>query len=80
MRQPPAVCAVARKASRRATGMRSKSASPSFYELTAGELILVEATVPPNTALVNRDLAYLRRHSGDTLALLALAREGDNTE
>jgi di/tricarboxylate transporter len=47
-------------------------------ELSSGDLSLMEATVPSTSPLVGRDLAYLRRRSGNTMTVLALARQGQS--
>lgn len=52
------------------------TAQPTESELSSGDAILLEATVPPNSPLVGRTLAYLRRRSGYAMTLLALARQG----
>lgn len=52
------------------------SATPSFYELTSGDLTLMEGVVIPGSPLDGRDLQYLRRRTGNTVAVVALARQG----
>ena len=52
------------------------SATPAFYKLTEGDLTLAEGIVTPGSILEGRDVAYLRRRSGNTLAVVALARQG----
>ncbi len=44
--------------------------------IKAEDLRLVEATVPPRSVLEGRDSAYLRRRTGQTVSLVAMAREG----
>jgi di/tricarboxylate transporter len=51
---------------------------PTQKELSSGDLSLMEATVPSTSPVVGRDLAYLRRRSGNSMTVLALARQGQS--
>lgn len=48
----------------------------TFDELTAGELSLTECVITATSPLVGRDVAYLRRHTANSVALIGLAHEG----
>ncbi|MEH6577604.1 MAG: SLC13 family permease [Amphritea sp.] len=52
------------------------SADKKFAELTQGDLTLVEAVIKRGSLLDGRDVPFLRRRSGSSLALVGLAREG----
>lgn len=52
------------------------SADKKFTELTQGDLTLVEGVIKRGSLLEGRDVSYLRRRSGSSLALVGLAREG----
>ena len=52
------------------------SADKKFAELTSDDLILVEGVIKSGSALEGRDVPFLRRHSGSSLALVGLARQG----
>ncbi len=52
------------------------SADKKFAELTGGDLVLAEAVVKKGSVLEGRDVPFLRRHSGSSLALVGLARQG----
>nr|WP_067285850.1 SLC13 family permease [Marinobacterium profundum] len=52
------------------------SADKKFAELTQGDLTLVEGVVKKGSVLEGRDVPFLRRRSGSSLALVGLAREG----
>ncbi len=52
------------------------SADKKFSELTQGDLVLVEGVVKRGSVLEGRDVPFLRRRSGSSLALVGLAREG----
>ncbi|WP_075178385.1 SLC13 family permease [Neptunomonas phycophila] len=54
------------------------SADKKFSKLTQGELTLVEGVIKKGSALEGRDVAFLRRRSGGSLALVGLAREGQH--
>jgi di/tricarboxylate transporter len=52
------------------------SADKTFAELTQGDLTLVEGVIKKGSVLEGRDVPFLRRRSGSSLALVGLAREG----
>mgnify|MGYP005989203989 CR=1 FL=1 len=52
------------------------SADKKFAELTQGNLTLVEGVIKRGSVLDGRDVPFLRRRSGSSLALVGLAREG----
>ncbi len=52
------------------------SADKKFAELTQGDLTLIEGVIKKESVLEGRDVAFLRRRSGSSLALVGLAREG----
>lgn len=52
------------------------SADKKFSELTQGDLTLVEGVIKKGSVLEGRDVPFLRRRSGSSLALVGLAREG----
>lgn len=52
------------------------SADKKFTELTQGDLTLVEGVIKKGSVLEGRDVSFLRRRSGSSLALVGLAREG----
>ncbi|WP_028470698.1 SLC13 family permease [Neptunomonas japonica] len=52
------------------------SADKKFTELTQGDLTLVEGVIKKGSVLEGRDVPFLRRRSGSSLALVGLAREG----
>jgi di/tricarboxylate transporter len=52
------------------------SADKKFAELTQGDLTLVEGVIKRGSVLEGRDVPFLRRRSGSSLALVGLAREG----
>ncbi|WP_293268264.1 SLC13 family permease [Neptunomonas sp.] len=52
------------------------SADKKFSELTQGDLTLVEGVIKRGSELEGRDVSFLRRRSGSSLALVGLAREG----
>lgn len=52
------------------------SADKKFAELTKDDLVLVEGVIKKGSALEGRDVPYLRRQSGSSLALVGLARQG----
>ncbi|UTW12424.1 SLC13 family permease [Marinobacterium rhizophilum] len=52
------------------------SADKKFSELTQGDLVLVEGVIKKGSVLEGRDVPFLRRRSHSTLALVGLAREG----
>ncbi len=52
------------------------SADKKFAELTQGNLTLVEGVIKRGSVLDGRDVSFLRRRSGSSLALVGLAREG----
>lgn len=52
------------------------SADKKFAELTQGNLTLIEGVIKSGSMLDGRDVSFLRRHSGSSLALVGLAREG----
>jgi di/tricarboxylate transporter len=52
------------------------SADKKFAELTQGDLTLVEGVIKKGSVLEGRDVPFLRRRSGSSLALVGLAREG----
>jgi di/tricarboxylate transporter len=49
----------------------------SFEGTTSGELELAEAVVKPGSPIEGRTMSYLKRRSGGTLALVAMARSGE---
>ena len=55
------------------------SADRKFAELTRDDLVLAEGVVKSGSILEGRDVAFLRRYSGSSLALVGLAREGQRT-
>ncbi|MDH3690136.1 MAG: SLC13 family permease, partial [Gammaproteobacteria bacterium] len=52
------------------------SATQAFYDLTSDDLTLAEGVITVRSPLEGRDVAYLRRRSGNAVALVALARQG----
>ncbi|MEH6473940.1 MAG: SLC13 family permease, partial [Halopseudomonas sp.] len=52
------------------------SADKKFAELTQGDLTLIEGVIKKESVLEGRDVPFLRRRSGSSLALVGLAREG----
>ncbi|MDN2661469.1 SLC13 family permease [Neptunomonas phycophila] len=54
------------------------SADKKFSKLTQGELTLVEGVIKKGSVLEGRDVPFLRRRSGGSLALVGLAREGQH--
>ncbi|SFG52720.1 SLC13 family permease [Neptunomonas qingdaonensis] len=52
------------------------SADKKFTELTQGDLTLVEGVIKKGSVLEGRDVSLLRRLSGSSVALVGLAREG----
>ncbi|MCP8688589.1 SLC13 family permease [Marinobacterium sedimentorum] len=52
------------------------SADKKFAELTQGDFTLVEGVIKRGSVLEGRDVSFLRRRSGSSLALVGLAREG----
>ncbi|GGK67431.1 SLC13 family permease [Amphritea balenae] len=52
------------------------SADKKFAELTKDDLVLVEGVIKKGSTLEGRDVPYLRRQSGSSLALVGLARQG----
>ncbi|WP_372740340.1 SLC13 family permease [Neptunomonas sp.] len=52
------------------------SADKKFAELTQGDLTLVEGVIKRGSVLEGRDVSLLRRLSGSSVALVGLAREG----
>ncbi|PSW05512.1 SLC13 family permease [Photobacterium lipolyticum] len=52
------------------------SADGEFMKLTSGDLALAEGVVQSGSVLEGRDVNYLRRLSGNSLALVGLARRG----
>lgn len=52
------------------------SADKRFFQLTQGGLTLVEGVVKKGSVLEGRDVPFLRRRSGSSLALVGLARQG----
>ncbi|SIS97360.1 SLC13 family permease [Neptunomonas antarctica] len=52
------------------------SADKKFAELTKDDLTLVEGVIKRGSVLDGRDVSFLRRRSGSSLALVGLAREG----
>ncbi|WP_020682572.1 SLC13 family permease [Marinobacterium rhizophilum] len=52
------------------------SADKKFAELTHGDLALVEGVIKKGSVLEGRDVPFLRRRSRSSLALVGLAREG----
>ncbi|MCG6871629.1 MAG: SLC13 family permease [Gammaproteobacteria bacterium] len=55
---------------------RLTSATASFYDLVGDDLALAEGVVTPGSPLVGRDIPYLRRRSGGSVAVVAVARQG----
>lgn len=54
------------------------SADKKFTDLTQGDFTLVEGVVKGGSVLEGRDVSFLRRRSGSSLALVGLAREGQH--
>ena len=52
------------------------SATKAYERLNQDELTLVEGVIAPGSALEGRDVAYLRRRTQRSVALVALARQG----
>lgn len=52
------------------------SATQAFYDLTSDDLKLAEGVITVGSPLEGRDVPYMRRRSGNTVALVALARQG----
>lgn len=52
------------------------TATKSFDTLTSDDLMLAEGVITPNSPLDGRDITYLRHRTGNTVALVAVARQG----
>ncbi len=52
------------------------SADGKFYKMSSGEQTLAEAVIQQGSILAGRDVSQLRRISGSALALVGLARQG----
>lgn len=52
------------------------SQEDTFDHMTKGDLSLIEAVVQPDSPLEGRNRSYLRRRSGQTINLVAMARQG----
>lgn len=52
------------------------SADKKFAELTQEDLTLIEGVIKKGSVLEGRDVPFLRRRTGSSLALVGLAREG----
>jgi len=59
------------------SGLEFQAASgKAFDDLTAGDLTLTECVVTAGSPLVDRDVAFLRRRTANSVALIGLAHEG----
>ncbi|WP_421863796.1 SLC13 family permease [Motiliproteus sp.] len=56
------------------------SADAKFSRITGGELALAEGIIQRGSMLEGRDVSFLRRISGSSLALVGLAREGQRIQ
>lgn len=56
------------------------SADAKFERITGGDLALAEGIIQRGSILVGRDVSFLRRISGSSLALVGLARDGQRIQ